>query len=113
MFNFTSKIQTVIVYFLAGIIISLTSALIWTKLQFYSAKADVVHLKEKTMGLESDFARVLDAEQKCSKVVKNLVLNTKKKHKIITKYKAKIKGGIINEKINNISDFINYADSLQ
>jgi len=113
MLNFTSKIQTAIIYSLAGFIVTLVSALVWTKIQLSTAKSDVTKQEAITVVLRSDLQRALDAEESCSRVVKKLVQNAQKKHRVIKEYKNKIEKGTEHEKINNIDDFINYANGLR
>jgi len=113
MLNLTSKLQTIIIYSLVGVIVTLFSTLVWTKLALGSANSDVTEQRTKVLTVQLDLERALSAEKSCKTAVKKLLTNAKKKHKIIKTYKQNIKKGGTHEKINNVTDFINYANSLQ
>ena len=104
MLNFTSLIQTIIIYVLISLLVASTSAYIYKHFENST-------LKTKLNTKNVDIVKILNAERSCKKTLKEMIASEKKKKEILKKYN-KTMGGYRDENVTNISKFIDFAKRL-
>lgn len=114
MLNFLSnQIKTYIIYGLFSLLLATGASHIWCYFEKETLKNDVTKLNNTVDVMHTDIAKAVSAEASCKRGIKKLIDASRKKQKVINTYKQKLNKGVQHEKINNVRDFINYADRLQ
>ncbi|HIP15130.1 MAG TPA: hypothetical protein EYG74_06550 [Sulfurimonas autotrophica] len=96
----------IITYILAGALVILGSMYAWEVM-------DNIALTSKVQTQKIEIEKTTDAEKSCKRTLKKLIANNKKKSEVLRRYKSKVEGADNDKKINNINDFINFANRLQ
>jgi len=96
----------IITYILAGALVILGSMYAWEVM-------DNIALTSKVQTQKIEIKKTTDAEKSCKRTLKKLIANNKKKSEVLRRYKSKVEGADNDKKINNINDFINFANRLQ
>lgn len=114
MLNFLSnKIKTYIIYGLFSLLVATGASHIWCYFEKESLKSDKTALTNTIDAMRTDIAKAVSAEASCKRSIEKLIKASRKKQKVINIYKKEIEKGVQHEKINNVHDFINYAERLQ
>jgi biopolymer transport protein ExbB/TolQ len=112
MFNLTSKLQTIIIYGLISFLIAVVGSHIWTSLELSAANSQIETYKSMETTLKADVGRAVSAEKSCSEYVIELENARRKKDSVIKKYQNRLNRGGKHEKVDNLNDYIIYAERL-
>lgn len=114
MLNFLSnKIKTYIIYGLFSLLLATGASHIWCSIEKSSLQNDKTTLTNTIDAMRTDIEKAVRAEASCKRGIEKLIKASRKKQKVINNYRTKIDKGVQHEKINNLNDFINYAERLQ
>ena len=112
MLNLTSKLQTIIIYGLISLLVGVIASHVWTSLELSSANNKIERYKTMEATLKADVGRAVSAEKSCRKYILELEEARKKKDSVIKKYQKRLNRGGKHEKVDNLDDYIIYAERL-